>query len=452
MALRYAEIVRDDMSARDPDNADYYAANYDAFAALIDELDAAMRESFATVPVRKLLTYHDAYAYFAEEYDWDVIGAIQVSDFEDPTPREVAELIEQVEAEGVPAIFGSEVFPSPVLEQIGREAGRRVRRRAARRRPAGRAGRRRALVARVDAVRLHHDGHGARRRRLGAGGRRGPQRRPGRGDVPAVITAADSPELVRVERVSCAVRRLAGARRHQPAHRRRPVHRDRRTVGLGQDDAAANAARHGSRRAPARSIALPGLRVGYVPQVETVDWNFPVTVSECVLMARTGGRVWPWRSRAERAEVDDVLERLEIAGLADRHIRQLSGGQQQRVFVARALLSRPQLLLMDEPTSGVDFRTRHEILHLLGDLYGDGLAIVLTTHDLNGIAAHLPHLVCLNTEIIGSGPPRTVLTPDILERTFGAPIDVLEHAGMPVVVDSHRHVGAEVIPLRRESA
>ena len=186
--------------------------------------------------------------------------------------------------------------------------------------------------------------------------------------------------------------------------------------------------------------------------METVDWNFPVTVGECVLMARTGGRLWPWRSRAERAEVDDVLERLEIGGLATRHIRELSGGQQQRVFVARALLSRPQLLLMDEPTSGVDVRTRHEILHLLGDLYGDGLTIVLTTHDLNGIAAHLPHLVCLNTRVIGSGPPRTVLTPDILERTFGAPMEVLEHAGMPVVVDSHRHVGADVIPIRRESA
>ena len=122
MALRYAEIVRDDMSTRDPGNADYYAANYDAFAELIDELDGAMRESFATVPTRKLLTYHDAYAYFADEYDWEVIGAIQVSDFEDPTPREVADLIEQVEAAEVPAIFGSEVFPSPVLEQIGREA------------------------------------------------------------------------------------------------------------------------------------------------------------------------------------------------------------------------------------------------------------------------------------------------------------------------------------------
>jgi ABC-type Zn uptake system ZnuABC Zn-binding protein ZnuA len=123
LALRYAEIVRDDLSERDPDNADYYAANYDAFAEVVGELDTAMRTAFSTIPARKLLTYHDAYAYFAEDYGWEVIGAIQVSDFEDPTPREVAELIEQVEAEGVPAIFGSEVFPSPVLEQIGREAG-----------------------------------------------------------------------------------------------------------------------------------------------------------------------------------------------------------------------------------------------------------------------------------------------------------------------------------------
>jgi len=123
LVARYAEVVRDDMSARDPANADYYGANYEAFTALIDKFDVAMRESFATIPERKLLTYHDAYAYFAQTYDWEVIGAIQVSDFEDPTPAEVVDLIGQVRESGVPAIFGSEVFPSPVLEQIGREAG-----------------------------------------------------------------------------------------------------------------------------------------------------------------------------------------------------------------------------------------------------------------------------------------------------------------------------------------
>ncbi len=124
-ALRYAQIVRNDLSKRDPGDSAYFKANYDRFKARIDAFDKAMRTSFATIPraKRKLLTYHDAYAYFARDYGWDVIGAIQVSDFEDPTAKEVSALIDQVRETKVPAIFGSEVFPSPVLEQIGKEAG-----------------------------------------------------------------------------------------------------------------------------------------------------------------------------------------------------------------------------------------------------------------------------------------------------------------------------------------
>jgi ABC-type Zn uptake system ZnuABC Zn-binding protein ZnuA len=124
-AVAYARTVRDDLSARDPKSKGYYAANYRKFAAMVDRFDAAMRTSFATIPAsrRKLLTYHDAYAYFGQDYGWKIIGAIQVSSFDDPTPKEVASLIEQVKAEKVPAIFGSEVFPSPVLEQIGKETG-----------------------------------------------------------------------------------------------------------------------------------------------------------------------------------------------------------------------------------------------------------------------------------------------------------------------------------------
>ncbi len=188
----------------------------------------------------------------------------------------------------------------------------------------------------------------------------------------------------------------------------------------------------------------PGLRVGYVPQVETVNWSFPVTVAEAVLMSRTTGRRLPWPSAAERAEVADVLDRLGIGGLGGRHIRELSGGQQQRVFLARALLRRPDLLLLDEPTSGVDVRTRHDILHLLADLNAGGLAVVLTTHDLNGMAAHLPQLVCLNTRVTGRGTPHDVLTPKVLERTYGAPMEVLEHCGLPVVVDQPRPAAAAV--------
>lgn len=175
------------------------------------------------------------------------------------------------------------------------------------------------------------------------------------------------------------------------------------------------------------------LTVGYVPQVDTVNWYFPVTVREVLLMSAPGRRIRPTALELEEAE--HLLGHLGLEGLADRHIRALSGGQQQRVFIARALMQKPQLLLLDEPTSGVDVHTRHEVLHLLHELHHDGYAIVVTTHDLNGIAAHLPTMVCLNGRVIASGSPNDVMTPEFLEETYGAPMEVLHHGGMPIVVE-----------------
>ncbi len=199
-----------------------------------------------------------------------------------------------------------------------------------------------------------------------------------------------------------------------------------------------------------RVVRDPRASVGYVPQVETVNWYFPITVREAVLMARIDGRLVPWPSREDVREAEEVLERLGLGGLGGRHIRELSGGQQQRVFIARALLRRPRLLLLDEPTAGVDVRTRHDVMHLIHELHHEGLAIVLTTHDLNGIAAHLPRLVCLNREVIASGRPAEVITPEVLERTYGAPMEVLSHGGMPVVIERYPEVvaGQKVVPLR----
>jgi len=178
------------------------------------------------------------------------------------------------------------------------------------------------------------------------------------------------------------------------------------------------------------------LRVSYVPQLETVNWDFPLTVFECVLIGSSPGRLLPWPSRAEKAAVAVLLDRLGVGGLSGRHIRELSGGQQQRMFLARALLRSPQLLVLDEPTSGVDASTRHDVLHLLSDLHDEGIAIVLTTHDLNGMAAHLPHLVCVKRRIIAEGSPAEVITSTVLEQTYGARMDVLRHLGVPLVVDA----------------
>jgi len=126
-AIKYADVIRDTLVQRDPAGKADYERNHDAFVTRATALSDALKADQATIPAGKkeLLTYHDAYAYFGRDYGWDIIGAVQPSNFEDPQPKEIAALVDQVKAQKVPVIFGSEVFPSKVLEQIAKETGAR---------------------------------------------------------------------------------------------------------------------------------------------------------------------------------------------------------------------------------------------------------------------------------------------------------------------------------------
>jgi zinc/manganese transport system ATP-binding protein/zinc transport system ATP-binding protein len=178
-------------------------------------------------------------------------------------------------------------------------------------------------------------------------------------------------------------------------------------------------------------------RIGYVPQLETLDWQFPVTAEQVVLMGAYRGMSWlPWCRASERWAAFQLMEQLGIGECIGQHIRALSGGQQQRVFLARALLGMPQLLILDEPTVGVDLKTQHDILHLLEDLREQGITIVLTTHDLNAVAAHLPWLICFNRGVIAQGPPDLVFTPEILRATYASEMLVLRQHGYLLVANS----------------
>jgi zinc/manganese transport system ATP-binding protein len=178
-------------------------------------------------------------------------------------------------------------------------------------------------------------------------------------------------------------------------------------------------------------------RIGYVPQLETLDWQFPATAEQVVLMGAYRGMSWlPWCRPAERRAALALMEQLGIAACAGQHIRELSGGQQQRVFLARALLGKPQLLILDEPTVGVDLKTQHDILHLLESLSRKGITILLTTHDLNAVAAHLPWLICFNRGVIAQGPPELVFTPEILRATYASEMLVLRQHGYLLVANS----------------
>ncbi len=190
---------------------------------------------------------------------------------------------------------------------------------------------------------------------------------------------------------------------------------------------------------PKGSITVKGKKIngiapsgiGYVPQLESIDWNFPVTVEQIVLMGlHDQGSIFPWSTTQELQKVQNILEDLGMTDYTKRHISQLSGGQQQRVFLSRALIRKPQILLLDEPTNGIDVKTRHNLLHLLKDLNNKGMTIILTTHDLNAVAAHLPWIVCFNKHLIAQGPPGKVFTPKILSETYEAPLKVIRHTGV----------------------
>jgi len=189
-------------------------------------------------------------------------------------------------------------------------------------------------------------------------------------------------------------------------------------------------------------------RVGYVPQLESVDWNFPVTVEQVVWMGLVQhSGLWPWITTQQRKLVLDILNRLGIDELINRHIRDLSGGQQQRVFLARAMISNPDLLVLDEPTVGLDIKTAESILVLLAELNRQGMTILLTTHDLNAAAAHLPWVVCINQRIIAQGAPEQVFNENILNQTYRGEMIVIRQNGMLFVQQKpHGHTYHDLIP------
>jgi ABC-type Mn2+/Zn2+ transport system ATPase subunit len=155
---------------------------------------------------------------------------------------------------------------------------------------------------------------------------------------------------------------------------------------------------------------LPPGTIGYVPQIEDVDWKFPVSVRDVVTMGRYP-RVGPFQrfSEPDHQAVARAIDALHLSAIADRHISELSGGQQQRVFVARAIAQEPRLLLLDEPTTGVDAETEDALLDLVRGLVAGGLPVLMTTHDLDRAAEWFDRLIVVDRRILADGVPDEVL-------------------------------------------
>ena len=156
--------------------------------------------------------------------------------------------------------------------------------------------------------------------------------------------------------------------------------------------------------------ALAPGSIAYVPQIEDVDWSFPATVRDVVSMGRFP-RLGMFRrfGAADRAAVNRAMDLLNITQLARRHISALSGGQQQRVFVARAIAQEPKLLLLDEPTTGVDAATEDALQHVVRDMAREGMPVIMTTHDLDRAAEWFDRLMVLDRRVLAIGKPDEVL-------------------------------------------
>lgn len=181
-------------------------------------------------------------------------------------------------------------------------------------------------------------------------------------------------------------------------------------------------------------------RIGYLPQKGMIERHFPVTVLETVMMGRYGALgLFKRPSQRDRDIALESLNHVGMEGHRNTALGQLSGGQQQRVFIARALAQQPQILLLDEPTTGLDITTQHSVVELVQQLHKElGLTILLITHDINMIRSRVDRLVLLKTKLFAFGAPREVLKPEILSQVYGKDL-VITEKDFVIVEDYHHH-------------
>lgn len=169
--------------------------------------------------------------------------------------------------------------------------------------------------------------------------------------------------------------------------------------------------------------------IGYVPQIAEYDTDFPISVQDIVRMGRLGPkRLFKPYTAEDDAIVRERLGWLDMLKYKDRALRELSGGQRQRVYIARALVTDPELLLLDEPTISVDFEARTQIFDLLYEINQRGIAILLVSHDLTAISSYVKTIGCLNRKLYYEG--KKEITPEMLEASYSCPVDLIAH-GLP---------------------
>jgi ABC-type Mn2+/Zn2+ transport system ATPase subunit len=264
----------------------------------------------------------------------------------------------------------------------------------------------------------------------------------------------DTPALT-LDKVSV---RYPGSNQDALTHVSLHVERGRRIAIVGPNGAGKSTLFNlivGTVRPTAGTIQIYGhqpaghICIGYVPQRNQIDWKFPVTVTEVVMMGRVGKiGLFRWPRKRDWELVHHCLARVKATHLANKQIGELSGGQQQRIFIARALAQEAELLLLDEPLTGLDTPSQEAIFTILDSLRPDGVTVLVATHDLSLAAARFDHILLLNRQVVTYGPAATALTAPHLLAAYGGHMHLLQNNGDTLVLADTCCDDSEQLPVK----
>ena len=412
-------VVRDELAKIAPGNAETYTANADAYLTKVKALDTGIKACMDQVPAaeRKLVTSHDAFNYFTARYGITVVGAVipSQSTQAQPSAGDVAKLAAVVRRENVKAVFPESSINPELAKTLARETG-----------------------AKADYV-LYGD-------TLGPEG--------SSGDTYLKMEAANADAMVKgftgeANRVRDQ-RPLIEAHGLAAGYRGGPVVLEEVTLTVGRGQRVGVLGPNGGGKTTLMRVVLGELapragtlavrgRCGTVPQTERSRLDYPVSALDVVLMGVLGRGPW-WRrpGRADRADALGALERVGLRERARETFGELSGGQRQRVLVARALLQDADVVLFDEPFTGLDTPSAARLTELIDTLASEGRAVLVATHDVAQTLAW-DAVLCLNCRQIACGAPADTLTEDALRATYGQALVRLPASAGSFAVVAHQH-------------